>query len=438
MSKQNQIATQKRNADRPYDIIVWGSSGFTGALVAEYLAKHTSPDTVRFAIAGRNKEKLAKVSARIAKVAPNRAGGPIPVIIATIDDAASLDAMVKQARVVISTAGPFFQHGFELVEACVRNRTDYIDSTGEPPFVKKIIDLHHDKATKDGTFIVPSCGFDSIPSDLGTFMLADHFAKKGQKLASVKMSVVELVGGPSGGTIASGLGILTETPYREFWKMLDPYYLCPADTAKGPDSSIPAFFNYNKDVGKWQTYFVMESTNTRYVRRSNALLGNAYGPNFSYAETMASDNFLGAAAKTVGGGIFGAALMLPPVQWLASWAANKYIPAGSGPSDKEIETGHFTCKAVGETVAADGKPAKKAVATVKGIQDPGYGETSKMLAESALVLALTPRAELASSGYGAFKDVKPAGGVVTAATAMGLHLVKRLRAAGMTFEVEDL
>ncbi|KAJ3158145.1 hypothetical protein HDU86_003097 [Geranomyces michiganensis] len=438
MSKSSQVAMQKRNADRPYDIIVWGATGFTGALVAEYLAKNTSPDTVRFAIAGRNREKLEKVSARVARAAPNRSGGPVPVIVATIDDAASLDAMVKQTRVVLTTAGPFFQHGFELVEACVRNRTDYVDSTGEPPFVKKIIDLHHDKAAADGTFIVPSCGFDSIPSDLSTFMLADHFAKRNQKLASVKMSVIELQGGPSGGTVASLLGVITETPYKDFYKMMDPYYLCPPEAAKGPDSSIPAFFNYNKDVGKWQSYFVMEATNTRYVRRSNALLRNAYGPNFSYSETMSSGGLVSAAAKTVAGGVVGASLMLPPVQWFASWAANKFIPAGSGPSDKEIANGHFTCKAIGETVADDAKPAKKAVATVKGVQDPGYGETSKMLAESALVLALTPRAELASERYGAFKDVKPAGGVVTAATAMGLHLVKRLRAAGMTFEVQDL
>ncbi|KAI8904564.1 saccharopine dehydrogenase [Powellomyces hirtus] len=430
------VNTTQRNADRPYDVIVWGATGFTGALVAEYLAK-SAPQDVKFAIAGRNKEKLASVTERMSKVAPNRKN--IPVIIANIDDQASLDRMVSQARVVISTAGPFMQHGHELVEACVNNKTDYIDSTGEPPFVRAIIDKHHEKAAADGTMIVPGCGFDSIPSDMGAFMLADHLAKKGKKTASVKMTVDDMKGIASGGTVASLLGVLTETPYKDQWKMMDPYYLCPADAKRGPDSAVPPVFHYSRDFGKWQSYFVMEMTNTRIVRRSNALFGNAYGPNFAYSETQGQSNLLTASAVTVAGGAIASALVLPPVQWAAKWAANKFVPAGSGPTKEQIETGYFKCRAIGEAVKEPNEQtAVKAVAHINGIQDPGYGETSKMLAESALTLALVDRKTLASpASAGAFAG-KITGGVLTASTAMGYSLINRLRAAGMTFDVADL
>ncbi|KAJ3011757.1 hypothetical protein HKX48_006651 [Thoreauomyces humboldtii] len=426
-----------RNADRPYDIIVWGATGFTGALVAEYLAVH-APKDVKFAIAGRNKEKLAKVTARIVKMSPTR--NDVPVIIADIQDEASLDAMVSKTRVLISTAGPFYLHGFAVVAACVRNKTDYIDSTGEPPFTRRVIDEHHEKAKADGTLIIPSCGFDSIPSDLGAFMIADHFAKQGRHTASVHMSVAEMKGVASGGTVASLLGVLTETPYKEQVKMMDPYYLCPSGdhTAKGPDSMVPGMLHYSHDHAKWQSYFVMESTNSRYVRRSNHLLGNAYGPSFSYLETQSQSNVLVAAVAAGVTVAAGAALVVPPVQWVVSYLANKFVPAGSGPSDEQIRTGHFTTRSIGHAVKKDGEEGQtRAVVTVKGVQDPGYGETAKMLSESALCLALDRNLLADVKKAGSFAG-RVTGGVVTASTAMGLVLVDRLRKAGMTFEVKDM
>ncbi|KNC98729.1 uncharacterized protein SPPG_06407 [Spizellomyces punctatus DAOM BR117] len=426
--------SKSKNPDRPYHIIVWGATGFTGSLVAEYLAQH-APKNVKFAIAGRSQKKLEDVRNKVAKLAPERKN--IPLIIADSGDEASLDKLVSQTRVIISTVGPFLKYGIPLVGACVRNQTDYVDITGEPPFIREIIDKYHDEAVKNGTFIVPSCGFDSLPSDLGTLLVADHFAKQGKKTASVRMSVDALKGGPSGGTVASLMGVLTETSYKEQWKMLDPYYLNPRDAPKGPDSSIPSFFGYDRDLKKWQTYFVMEAINTRNVRRSNALLGLAYGPDLRYTETHGQPGFLSASAISVGSAVAGTMMVVPPFQWAAKWAANKFIPAGTGPTRKEIEEGFFRVKLVGEAVkeANEEKPLK-AIATVTGVQDPGYGETSKMLSESALCLALD-RDRLSTKEAGSFAG-KVNGGVVTAASSMGMVLVERLRKAGMGFEVQNV
>ncbi|KAJ3177493.1 hypothetical protein HDU85_005860 [Gaertneriomyces sp. JEL0708] len=414
----------ERNANRPYDVVVWGATGFTGRLIAEYLAKN-GPKDLKFAIAGRSKTKLDDVRQDL----KSTTGKDLPMIIADSHDEESLDKMTKQAKVIITTVGPFLEHGEPLVASCVKNKTDYVDSTGEPPFIKNIIDKYHDQATKDETLIVPSCGFDSIPSDLGTLLAVEYFAKKNKKTKAVRMSVDDFAGTASGGTVASLLGVLQNTSYREQLKCFtDPYYLAPDSEGKGPDSARPTMFRWDP---KYQTYWVMEATNSRYVRRSNGLLNNAYGPEFTYAESVAAPSFLSAGASTVGTMVAGAALLLPPVQWVAKWAAEKFIPQGSGPNKEAREAGYFVCKVVGE--AEDGE---KVLVTVKGVQDPGYGETSKMMAESGLALALE-RQKVGTKSAGVFGgQIK--GGVATAATAMGDVLVERLRKAGMTFEVSKL
>ncbi|KAI8820686.1 Saccharopine dehydrogenase-domain-containing protein [Fimicolochytrium jonesii] len=421
----------ERNKNRPFDIIVWGATGFTGALVAEYLAIK-APKDVKFAIAGRSQEKLEAVAKRIAEAAPG--SKDITILTAKLDDEASMDKLVSQAKVVISTVGPFALHGEPLVAACVRNRTDYIDSTGEPPFIKNIIEKYHDKAVADGTLIVPSCGFDSIPSDLGTFLLANHFASKGKQLGGVRCSVEDFKGGVSGGTVGSILNIVNTTSYKELAKMADPYYLCPADAARGDEKKAPSNFRYDKDLKTWQSHFIMASANVKYVHRSNALLGNAYGPKLNYTETQGHKNAIAAGATSVGMGIGAAMLMIPPFQWTANWAANKFIPAGSGPTKEQRDNGYFKVKLIGDEATEGGL---KAVANVVGHQDPGYAGTSLMLAESALCLVLD-RGHLASKEHTGQFAGKVKGGIATAASSMGLALVNRLRKAGMEFDVADL
>lgn len=177
----------------------------------------------------------------------------------------------------------------------------------------------------------------------------------------------------------------------------------------------------------------MESTNTRYVRRSNALLNQAYGPNFSYSETQGQPNIFAAGLVTAAGAVAGSMLLFPPAQWVAKWATNKMLPPGTGPSKEQIEHGYFKCRLVGISA---GEQPKKVIATVTGVQDPGYGETSKMLAESGLALAID-RERIGTKDAGAFAG-KVKGGVVTAASGLGLVLLERLRKAGMGFEVEEL
>ncbi|KAJ3159193.1 hypothetical protein HK101_001116 [Irineochytrium annulatum] len=426
---------------RPYDIIVFGATGFTGALCAEYLLLK-GPANLKFALAGRSQAKLQTVRSKLALLKSSAEN--IPLLIADSSDASSLDAVVSQTRVIITTVGPFAQHGVPLVESCVRNGTDYIDSTGEPDFIRKCIDRFHDEAVRKGVSIVPSCGFDSMPSDIGTLLVADHFAKQGKKVKEVRYSCVDAAGGISGGTIHSALGLM-EKPFKELRALSDPYYLNPTEPSpasqgqlvkseraviKGP--SIPGsspMLRYEPVTKKWQTYFVMEATNTRYVRRTWGLFKKAYGENFKYSETMAASNVIFAflTSLTISLGIV--MLFFPPFRW----AVKKIVPQGSGPSEKAMKNGYFTTKLVG--VAEDGSVA---LATFASREDPGYRGTAKMLCEAALCLAFD-RAVLDKGDkavVGQFKPLK--GGILTCASAMGLVLAERLRKVGTTATVVDV
>ncbi|KAI9097081.1 Saccharopine dehydrogenase-domain-containing protein [Phlyctochytrium arcticum] len=427
------LTRRANKQDRPADIIVWGATGFTGQLTAEYLVKN-APQNVRIAIAGRSKGKLETVYKKLAEFAPGR---KIQTFIADSDDSASLDAMTAQGRVLISTVGPYLKYGYKLVASCVKNQTDYVDLTGEPPFIRKIIDDFHEEAKANGTFIVPSCGFDSIPSDLGSFLVADHFAKQGKKTAEVRMTVASLKGSASGGTISSLLNVV-ELPMKEKAKLRDPYYLVTNEVSKGTDRGMSPLMSYDKDLKKWQTYFVMESVNSRNVRRSNALLKNGYGTDFKYQETMSVPNVFVAFFVAFFTMLAGGWLAFPPTRYITRWAVDKWFPSGSGPNKEARENGYFKCKLVGESeTQGPNEVPSKAIATVTGVQDPGYGETSKMLSESALCLALDRDRFTNPNAAGSFAG-RVTGGVVTPASAMGNVLVDRLRAAGMGFEVKDL
>ena len=411
-------------SDREFDIVLFGATGFTGKLVAEYLALRMERPA-RWAIAGRNQKKLEAVKQSL--VDHDARLADLAILIADGHDDPSLDALVPRARVVCTTVGPYGQYGRRLATACARHGTHYCDITGEVPFIRASIDANHVKAIETKARIVHCCGFDSIPSDLGVHILWDHAKRKGGSLAWAKAFVGEMRGTASGGTAATMLAIIEEaTRDPQVRKLLgNPHALdpvVPRGRRRDPFEADVRGVSFDADIERWTAPFVMASINTRIVRRSNALIG--YGEGFRYREAMSlpkGPKGLVAAALVTGataGFALGAAL--PPTRALL---ARFVLPkAGEGPSKEARDAGHFTFRLVAEGTGEAGA-ALRATATVKGTSDPGYGETAKMLGESALCLAQD----------GAKLDARF--GVLTPASAMGMHLVERLRAAGMTFEV---
>lgn len=413
------------NESRPYDLLVFGV-GFTGLLVAEYLATNYAK-TVKFAIGGRNRQKLEAAKKKLVGIDP--ACESVGVLIADSFDPDALEAAVKQTKAVVSTVGPYAEYGIELVGACVRAGTHYADITGETPFVQRYIAKYNEEAKRKGVLLVSMCGFDSIPSDLGTLMVSDYIRKNyKQSVANVKMSVMAAKGGASGGTVQSLLGIFKLPLKQQKSAFLDPYALNPSGV-RGPqkfDSMLPV--HYDRDFGKWQAPFVMAPINRLVVRRSNALHNNElYGPKFRYNETMSCPNVVLAILVAVFTAV-GAFVLWPLMQisFTSKIVQNLLPGSGKGPTQEQIETGHFTVELIAESDAPAGGPKHRVKGVVKGKRDPGYGETSKMLAESGLALALDRQ------------SLPGTGGAMTPATAMGQVLIGRLRKAGMTFEVKDM
>ena len=419
------MTTTNEKKSRAYDVVVWGATGFTGRLVAEYLAEHYGVGkSVKWAIAGRSGEKLAQVRDGLAAIDP--AARDLPLLVGDGRDRASLDPIVRSTRVVATTVGPYAIHGHELAASCAENGTDSCDLTGEPQFVVSTIERHHKRARETGARIVHSCGFDSIPSDLGVLFLQEEMkSRHGTRCAEVKYFVIKMKGGFSGGTAASALHVAEEMSRDPAVRKTigNPYALDPDRTERGPDRQDQRGVRWDGDLKTWTGPFMMAAINTRIVRRSNALLGYPWGSDFRYSECQAFSKGLGglvgATALTLGFGAFFVLATLGPTRGLVA----KLVPSpGEGPSKAERDAGFFVVKLVGLPEAGHGAP--KLVATVRGKSDPGYGETAKMLTESAVCLA---------------KDELPAvGGVLTPASSMGMVLVERLRQAGMTFDVEPM
>lgn len=399
---------------REFDVIVFGVTGFAGRLVAEYLAAHAPPN-LRWAVAGRSLEKLKKVMGDVGGAARN-----VPIVEADSGNRASLDAMAKRTSVVCSTVGPYARFGSELVAACVETGTDYCDLTGEVQWVRKMIDLYHHRAVETGARIVHCCGFDSMPSDLGTLMVQRAFqASFGRPAEQVLYVLMDARGGFSGGTVASMLNVLDEasTDAKTRAVLLDPYSLNPEGERSGPDGRDEVGFKKDLGTQDWLGPFVMASVNTRVVRRSNALLGWAYGRDFRYDERMRMGRGVKGALLASGlsaglVGFLGVAALKP-----GRFLLKAMLPApGEGPSRSQIEKGSFK---VMLTAQADGD-------VVRGIVecdlDPGYGATAIMLAEAALQLVET-------------RDDTLQGGVLTPASALGERMFDRLRAAGMRWEI---
>jgi len=405
-------------------VLLWGATGFTGALVAEELVtRYGVGRDLRWAIGGRSRDKLEIVRLGLAEIDPRAAD--LPIVTGDASDRESLDRIALSSSVVCSTVGPYAVHGRELVAACVEAGTDYCDLTGEPQFVRAMIDAHHARAKDTGARIVHCCGFDSIPSDLGT-LVVQQAAKQagGGPCHQVKCFVVKLSGAMSGGTAASMVQVMEDATRDPAVRRLlwDPYSLDPDRGERGPDGPDPRGVAWDADLGSWTAPFIMASINMRVVRRTNALFGYAWGRDFGYRETMAFGRGPGAWAKaasvTTGTTLGMAGAAIGPLRRLA---ARRFLPAsGQGPSREQRERGSFVMKLLGLRAGSD----EKVRGTVIGKRDPGYGATATMLSESAVCLALD-------------RDrITTEGGVRTPASTMGMRLVERLRATGMAFDVE--
>jgi short subunit dehydrogenase-like uncharacterized protein len=386
-----------------FDIVVYGATGFTGQLVAEYLATHYRDDKqLRWAMAGRSLDKLKSVRDAIGAPADT------PLIVADAADPVSLKAMIDQTRSVVTTVGPYLLYGNELIAACAASGTDYFDLCGEVPWMRRMIDAHLATAQKSGARIMFSCGYDSIPFELGTFF-AQEEAKRvfGTPTARVKGRIREMRGTFSGGTAASGRAIFEAASKDPGLLALlrDPFALTPDFTGpKQPPGNKPI---YEEDLQSWLTPFFMANINTRNVHRSNMLLGFAYGREFVYDEM-----------QMTGPGEEGEALAKKIVAANNRMATQAGPKPGEGPSKEERETGMYDLLFV--AIAPDGRQVR---AAVKGDRDPGYGSTSKMIAECAVCL-LRDAADV------------PAG-IWTPGAAMQHRLIKRLQDhAGLTFSVE--
>ena len=267
---------------REFDIIIWGASGFTGRLVAEYLFKKYKSNDLKWAIAGRDESKLISIR-------EDFLDNSIPILIADSFDEKSLSNMAKRSSVICSTVGPYSKYGSLLVKSCVKSRTHYCDLAGEAQWIRKMIDLYHEEAINNEVKIVNSCGYDSIPSDLGIYFIHKNISKKNLK---VSMRVSGAKGGLSGGTYASMQNIMEEaTNNKEIRKSLsNPYGLNPSGEQNGPDKRDLTTIVYDKKIRSWIAPFIMAGINTRIVRRSNALSNYNYGKDFEYDEAIMTGN----------------------------------------------------------------------------------------------------------------------------------------------------
>ena len=407
-------------SDRDFDVIVWGATGFTGRLVAEYLAlTYGVGRELRWAIAGRSADKLAL----IASMARESQAEELPQLLADINDPDSIDQLVQKTRVICTTVGPYALYGSVMVEACVKHGTHCCDLTGETPWMRKMIDQHQTAAESSGAKIVHTCGFDSIPSDIGVYFLQQCMREKYlAQAAEIKYRVVSSAGGVSGGTVASMMNMMDEakTDKSIFETLQDPYALNPLNQPRGPDGNDQMGTVYDHDFRQWTGPFMMAGINTRVVRRSNALLNYSYGREFRYSEAILTGSgpggYMRALLVALGTGLMGLLAALGPTRALLK----KMLPApGEGPSEQARNTGHFNIELLGKHALDESKNIR---IRVTGDKDPGYGATSKMLAESAVCLAMDSLTE--------------GGGFLTPASAMGDQLVKRLQQkAGMGFHM---
>ena len=387
---------------REFGIIVYGATGYTGKLVCEYLhAQYGTDSDVKWAMAGRSLEKLEAVRADLG------ISEAIPLVVADASSLDSIGSLVSRTKVVLTTVGPYQLYGSDLVAACAKAGTDYVDLCGEPAWMHEMITAHGDAAKASGARIVFSCGFDSVPFDLGILFLQEAAQTQlGAVATRVKGRVRTMKGAFSGGTLASFKATMAAASKDRnlIAILMNPFSLTEGFT--GPEQPPGTTPQYDETLESWAAPFVMATINTKNIHRSNYLLSHQYGEDFVYDEMMLT-----------GPGEQGEA-MANAVAADTSMAEDTTQP-GEGPTKEERENGRYDVLFVGTT--ADGQSIR---ASVQGELDPGYGSTSRMIAESAICLLLNP--ELAS------------GGIWTPASALGTPLISRLQEyAGLTFKLES-
>jgi short subunit dehydrogenase-like uncharacterized protein len=399
---------------REFDVVLYGATGFTGRQTVDYFLSN-APANLRWAIAGRNAQKLAALAESLSRA-------PAGIIVADGTDAPAVDGMCQRTRVLLTTAGPFNRYGREVLAGCVRHQVHYVDITGETPFARDMIDLHHTQAVQTGTRIIPFSGFDSVPSDLGVYLTVKALREAyGQTCRRVSASF-KMKGGLNGGTVASGMDMATSGRVRELEDVLllnPPTHRSDEERARSTEFKRPRYDTLRQT---WLTPFVMAPINTRVVRRSNALfaqLGEAYGDQFAYEESLEVSRRI-KAHVIARGSLVGESMMRSRLgRKIVGWATPK---PGQGPSEAVMDGGFFRVRLVG--TAEDGR---EIMLTLSSAGDPGNRVTVKILCESALALALD-------------SDVLPGGpsrgGILTPATGLGEVLVSRLKAVGFTMETQ--
>jgi short subunit dehydrogenase-like uncharacterized protein len=412
------------------DITVFGATGFTGSLIAEYLTSKVHHPNLKVVLAGRNMEKLSKLKQNLAKQHGGWPGAEPELAVADTHDTLSLDELVRRSKVVLNCSGPYLVLGKPVVEACARLGTDYIDITGETPFSKHVIDHHSRQAAENGSFIVSMCGFDSIPSDLGVWQLVQRIKREFNEDTRRISTFVAMRGNLSGGTMESFMNM--EKDPEIFAQLRNPFLLgSTRANIREEDKDVREALNMssidlpwidkkaNNTPNAWTGPFMMAEINTRVVRRSHLLFsehGEGYGPEFGYSERMLVPKE-SLAIKL--------AAPMPPIEKRDEMRKQGRLPKpGEGPSKEERDKSSFKFYLVGESSSG-----KILMNTVSG-GDPGYSETSKMVSEAALSLALN------RSDIHAVKHHGHEGGVFTPSFTFGDVLLKRLNAAGIKFKEE--
>ncbi|MFK7829059.1 MAG: trans-acting enoyl reductase family protein [Congregibacter sp.] len=377
---------------RSFDILVFGATGFTGQLICEYLQQtYGSDGDFRWGMAARNARKLAEVRAELG------IGDSVASVVADSSDKASIDAMAASTRVLLTAAGPYQNYGSTVVESCARLGTDYVDLNGEPLWMKEMIDAHDATAQASGARIVFSCGFDSLPSDIGVHFLQQEARSRGLGLPRVRCRVRAMNGMASGGTVASFAETMKAVKADpNLFAILANSFALTGDF-QGPEQPPGNKPYFEEDLNNWAGPFIMASINTKNVHRSNLLLEHSYGTDLVYDEMIMMGE-------------------TEPQEANAGMGLDMSLKPGEGPNKEQREAGFFEILYVGTNEDGD-----KLTVEVCGDRDPGYGSTSKMIAEAAVCLLKTPNA---------------GGGCLTAAPVMGDALRVRLHEnAGVTFKV---
>jgi short subunit dehydrogenase-like uncharacterized protein len=412
------------DTDRPYDLVVWGATGVAGRLVSEYLTERYAPDTLSLALGGRSPDRLDSLESDLVRRSDEWTD--VPVLIGDATDPGSLRDIAHSTRVVCTTVGPYTEYGTPMVEACVGAGTEYCDLTGEVNWIREMVDRYHEEAVDAGTRIVHSCGFDSVPADVGT-LLVQSFAGEAfdAPCETVRIYLEAGSGGVSGGTMAS-FGELFEAASNDpvARRTLDnPYSLAPPGDRDGVDPGEQRWPRNDRLRSAWTAPSPMAPINERVIRRSNALLGYPWGREFRCREVVPTGTGGGGAAGATliagGIGLFTALMSVDPVRS----AIRRFVfpDPGEGPTEEQMENGHFRVRVLGRGTATDGPFSVEAVFGAD--RDPGYGATARMLGESAMCLV---REET---------DSPLDGGVLTPASGIGDPLVDRLRAVGFTITV---